>query len=146
MRRRKRLVLVDDSADEVEFVRRALASSYAEAELIPFRNGSTALDHLEAGMDGGMPGVVLLDLKLPGLDGHAILRELRKRFTSEQVPVVMFTSSREASDLERAYAAGANSYVVKPLVFEEYAAVVGLVARYWLDVNVAGDPEGGRDA
>ena len=142
MARSKHLVLVDDSADEAQFVRRALASGYPDAQLTVFRSGAEALAHL-LGQAGPPPAdVVLLDLKLPGLDGHAILQALRERFAPGDLPVVVFTSSREALDLARAYATGANSYVVKPLVYEEYGRVVSLVARYWLDVNVAHEREG----
>lgn len=138
----RRLALVDDSADEAEFVRRALTRSCPDAELVVFRTGADALEALgrDAVGDGGwMPDVILLDLKIPGLDGHAILDVIRKRFDAGELPVVVFTSSREPSDVRRAYGAGANSYLVKPLVFEEYLALVGLAARYWLEANVRVD-------
>lgn len=135
----KRLALVDDSPDEAEFVRRAVAKACPEAELVVFRTGADALEYLSrAAVDDavGLPDVVLLDLKIPGLDGHAILDVLRKGHTCGRLPVVVFTSSREPSDVRRAYGAGANSYVVKPLVFEEYLRLVGLTAQYWLEANV----------
>jgi two-component system response regulator len=137
MPRRNRIVLVDDSADEVEFVRRALAGAYPDAELVAFRSGADALAHFLDGARSPRADMVLLDLKLPRLDGHTILRALRERFSAGELPVVIFTSSRERSDLARAYAAGANSYVVKPLVYERYLTTVEAVARYWLDVNAA---------
>ncbi|HSW29693.1 MAG TPA: response regulator [Longimicrobiales bacterium] len=142
MARRKRLVLIDDSETEMEFVRRALEAIYPGAEFHAFRNGADALAHLCDAPEVLRADVILLDLKLPGLDGHAILKALRERFAPGDLPVVVFTSSREASDLARAYAAGANSYVVKPLVYEHYGEVVGLVARYWLDANAAIEREG----
>ena len=146
----KRVVLVDDSTDEGEFVRRALAEQCPEAELRVFRSGTEAIAYLVG--EGGPHGngrrahVVLLDLKLPGLDGHAILGTLREQSTLGDLPVVIFTSSREPSDLARAYALGANSYVVKPLVYERYVEVVGLLVRYWVDVNVPESREGNGGA
>lgn len=135
----KLLALVDDSPDEAEFVRRALGKACPDADLVVFRSGAEALEYLSsAAVDDTrrLPDVVLLDLKIPGLDGHAILDVLRRGHTCGRLPVVVFTSSREPSDLRRAYGAGANSYVVKPLVFEEHLRLVGLTARYWLEANV----------
>lgn len=127
------IVLVDDSADEAAFVRRALARRCPGVELQVFRKGSDAVAYL---LDGD-PAVrlVLLDLKLPGLGGHAVLRALRERHGPGELPVVIFSSSREPSDLRGAYRLGANSYVVKPLIHEDYLETVGMVARYWLDAN-----------
>ncbi len=137
---RPRVVLVDDSPDEAAFVRRALAVSHPDAELTVLHSGHEALARLtRQGSDSPDPAPaegVLLDLKLPALDGHAILTELRKRFALGELPIVVFTSSREPADVARAYAAGANSYAVKPLVFEEYLQLVQAAAHYWLDVNV----------
>jgi len=134
-----RVILIDDSAEEVDFVRRALAARHPDVVLRPHRAGPDALEALEAELAG--PGrdasarLVLLDLKLPGLDGLEILEAMRARHGPGAIPVVVFTSSREPSDLARAYAAGANSYVVKPVAFEEYMAVVDLIVRYWLEAN-----------
>jgi two-component system response regulator len=146
MSRGKRLVLIDDSENEGEFVRRALAAGHPDVELVAFRSGMKALAHLLDPSEPLRTDVVVLDLKLPGLDGHGILKAIRERFGPGALPVVVFTSSREASDLAAAYAAGANSYVVKPLVYEEYGRAVSLVARYWLDVNAAQEREGDDDA
>lgn len=137
---RKHVVLVDDSPDEAAFVRRALAISHPDAELTVMHSGREALERLRwqgaESRDAAPADVVLLDLKIPAMDGHAILTALRSRFSLGELPVVVFTSSREPSDVSRAYAAGANSYAVKPLVFEEYLQLVQAAAHYWLDVNV----------
>lgn len=141
----RRVILVDDSADDAAFVRRSLATSRPEVALVVFRDGRNALAGLDTlageGEGGGVPAdLVLLDLKLPGLDGHAILSAIRERYAPAELPVVVFTSSREPSDVARAYAAGANSYVVKPLVFEEFLTCVELTTSYWLDANVRHRP------
>lgn len=135
MSRNSRLVLVDDSAEDAEFVRRALAIARPGTEVVVIRNATEALDQLVGRGEAADVDMILLDLKLRGVDGHTVLRAVRLRYSPGELPVVVFTSSREPSDVARAYAAGANSYVVKPLVHEEYVEVVGLVARYWLEVN-----------
>jgi two-component system response regulator len=145
----KRVVLVDDSWDEAEFVRRALMQRCPDAELRVFRRGMEAVRYL-TGSDATegrteAAGLVMLDLKLPGHGGHSVLRELRERYAPGELPVVIFSSSREPSDVAKAYRLGANSYVVKPMVHEEYVEVVGLVARYWLDVNVLKAGDAGAD-
>lgn len=147
MGERKRLLLVDDSPHEAEFVRRAVAQACPGAELVVSRTGADALEYLgRAATDnaGRLPDVILLDLKIPGLDGHAILDLIRRDHTCGELPVVVFTSSREPSDLRRAYGAGANSYLVKPLVFEEYLRLVGLTAQYWLEANSRVQEGGGH--
>lgn len=136
--RQNRVVVVDDSPDEEAFVRHALAASHPEAELHVYRSGEEAVAALTTGGDG-RPALVLLDLKMRGLDGHIVLTRLRQHFRPGALPVVIFTSSREPSDVARAYAAGANSYVVKPTVFEDYLELVASTARYWLDLNVRED-------
>lgn len=135
---RKLIVMVDDSTDDAEFVRRALARRCPDAELRVFQRGSDAVqfltDPLSQWRDGGLR-LVLLDLKLPGLGGHAVLRELREHHGPGELPIVIFSSSREPADVGGAYRLGVNSYVVKPVVHEDYVEVVGLVGRYWLDAN-----------
>ena len=149
MATRKHMILVDDSVDEAEFVRRALLPRFPDAELQIFRRGAEALEYLSGrgspvGEDTSVH-IVLLDLKLPGHGGHEVLRELRKRWSPGELPVVIFSSSREPSDVKEAYRLGANSYVVKPVVHEQYVEVVGFVARYWLDANELEPHETGPD-
>lgn len=135
---RNLIVMVDDSADEAEFVRRALARRCPDAELRVFQRASDAVQYLTDPMSEGRDAdvrLVLLDLKLPGLGGHAVLRELRAHHSPGRLPIVIFSSSREPSDVGEAYREGVNSYVVKPVVHEEYVELVGLVGRYWLDAN-----------
>jgi two-component system response regulator len=137
---RRRVLLVDDSPDEETFVRHALASASPDAELTVLHDGREILAYLadSDGPDGGrpLPQLILLDLKMPALDGHATLELIRRAYSLGELPIVIFTSSREPSDVIRAYAAGANSYVVKPMVFEEYLNLVGDTAHYWLDINI----------
>lgn len=137
-----RLLVVDDSRDDVDFVQRALRLNVPELEVRVARSGAEAL----ARLDEEEVDVVLLDLKMPGMVGHTVLQKIRSRWSQGELPVVVFTSSTEPGDIARAYENGANSFVVKPLVFERFAETVTLAARYWAHVNARqrGAPEGGR--
>ena len=84
---------------------------------------------------GPVPKVVLLDLKLPKVDGLEVLRRLKQDTRTKSIPIVVLTSSREEPDIERAYALGANSYIVKPVDFEAFARAVSDVGLYWLLLN-----------
>ncbi|GMV04091.1 MAG: hypothetical protein AMXMBFR53_03720 [Gemmatimonadota bacterium] len=126
-----RLLVVDDSRDDVDFVQRALRLNLPELEVRVARSGSEAL----ARLDEEEVDVVLLDLKMPGMVGHTVLQKIRSRWSQGELPVVVFTSSTEPGDIARAYENGANSFLVKPLVFERFAETVTLAARYWAHVN-----------
>jgi two-component system response regulator len=134
------MLLVDDSADEAAFVQRALAQGHPDVELTVCSEGPAAVAFLSdlaaAGNAAQLPALVLLDLKMPRVSGQTTLASLRERFSPGMLPIVIFTSSREPSDIIRAYGAGANSYLVKPLVFEEYVQLVTAAAHYWLNLNV----------
>lgn len=138
--RRKHVMLVDDSPDEEAFVRHALETAHPAAELTVCHDGRDALAHVraraaEAGTEA-LPHVILLDLKMPAVDGQTTLRAMRQSFAPGVLPIVVFTSSREPTDVMRAYEGGANSFLVKPLVFEEYVKLVTATVHYWLDLNV----------
>jgi CheY-like chemotaxis protein len=118
----------------------ALAPEKLECEVIVARDGLEALDCLCRRGDfesraGGHPEFVLLDLKMPRLDGLEVLRQIKSDAQLKHIPVVMFTSSREAADVIRSYQLGANAYVVKPVDFQEFSAVLELVGRFWTTVN-----------
>ena len=138
---RKTILLVEDNPDEVELARHAFRKSGGLAQLIAVGSGVEALDYLfgqgaHAGRDRtDQPAVVLLDLKLPKLGGLEVLQRMRADPRTKCVPVVVLTSSRETQDLWSSYAAGANSYVRKPVDFDQFAAAVLLIAQYWLTLN-----------
>jgi CheY-like chemotaxis protein len=127
------VVLVDDSPNDATFVDRAVEGREPPVELRVFSRGADALAHLAD--RGEEVGLVLLDLKLPGINGLRILGDIRRHTGRAALPVVIFTSSTEPRDIEEAYAAGANSYVVKPVPFEDFIALVQVVLRYWLEVS-----------
>lgn len=130
------ILLVDDSDDDVELAQRLIRKFAPEALQSVAIDGVQALEMLHA-TEGKrlVPDVILLDLKMPRLDGADVLKALRADPSTQRIPVVMFTSSNERSDVLRCYALGANSYVQKPVNFDEYETALGQVVHYWLRLN-----------
>lgn len=137
-----RILLVEDDPNDVELTLGALAEYNLANDIAVARDGVEALDFLFkrgawAGRPGGNPVVVLLDLKMPRLDGIEVLREIRKDPDLKMVPVVILTSSREARDLKEAYQLGTNAYVVKPVRFGELVEAVKQIGVFWAMLNEA---------
>lgn len=136
-------LLVEDSPYDAELVIRALKRSGLANHLVHVKDGQCALDFLfGAGCYNGrdvhkQPKVVLLDLKLPKLDGLEVLRRIRADERTHLVPVVVLTSSREDCDIIASYQLGANSYIVKPVDFDAFTEIVTKTVLYWLKTNVA---------
>lgn len=136
----KRILLVEDSSKDVELTLAALQANNLANEVVVARDGVAALDYLHrrgpyADEPPGHPAVVLLDIKMPRLDGLEVLEQMRSHPTLKTVPVVMLTSSREEPDLERAYGLGANAYVVKPVDFAQFLEAVKQTGAFWAVVN-----------
>jgi two-component system response regulator len=137
----KEILLVEDNPDDEMLTLRALRKSNIANGVVVARDGVEALDYLfgtgaHAGRDMSiMPAVVLLDLKLPKLDGLEVLRRLRADARTHFLPVVILTSSREEQDLINGYSLGANSYIVKPVEFEKFIQAVGQLGLYWMLLN-----------
>lgn len=128
------ILLVEDNASDAELTLRALKQRNLANEVHVCRDGAEALEFFGRG-SGPVPKVVLLDLKLPKVDGLEVLRRLKNDERTRTIPVVVLTSSREEPDIERAYELGANSYIVKPVDFEAFARAVSDVGLYWLLLN-----------
>lgn len=128
------ILLVEDNANDAELTLRALKQRNLANQVRLCRDGAEAVDFFADGA-GPVPKVVLLDLKLPKLDGLEVLRRLKSDARTKSIPVVVLTSSREEPDIERAYELGANSYIVKPVDFEAFARAVSDVGLYWLLLN-----------
>lgn len=136
----KRILLAEDSPRDAELTIAALDAIHLANEVIHVRDGAEALDYLYrrgafADRTNGQPIVVLLDLKMPKVDGLAVLRQVKADPVLKAIPVVIMTSSREEQDVVKSYELGVNAYVVKPLKFQEFAAAVKQVGAFWAVVN-----------
>ena len=136
----KPIVLVEDNPNDLELTLVALERSQLANEVIVLRDGAEALDYLirrnaYAERKAGNPAVLLLDLKLPKVDGLEVLKVIRESEDLRSMPVVMLTSSREEPDLQRAYALGVNAYVVKPVEFKEFVSAISDLGIFWAVLN-----------
>ena len=137
----KVILLVEDNADDELLTLRALKQNHIKNEVVVARDGLQALEYLLGeGNTGGLshahlPEVVLLDLRLPKLDGLELLRRLRADARTKLLPVVILTSSNEERDRMMGYNLGANSYVRKPVDFEQFTETVRQLGLYWLVLN-----------
>lgn len=136
------LLVEDDPKDEL-LVRRSLEKAGIGNPIVTAWDGVEALEYLTA-PDNPLPVLVLLDLRLPRLDGHQVQERIRADRRTELLPVVVLTSSDEESDVIRSYENGANSYVRKPVNFDEFRKVVHDLGLYWLVTNVPPVGEGER--
>jgi len=134
------LLLVEDNPNDVELTLSALKEANLANEVIVATDGEQALDYLfrrglHVGRKTGQPGVILLDLKMPKVDGHEVLKQIRSDPELRLIPVVILTSSREERDLYQSYDNGANSYVVKPVDFEEFITAISKLGIFWALLN-----------
>jgi two-component system response regulator len=132
------VLLVEDNPDDEELTIRELARANFRNPVDVARDGQEAIDYLFGGEKHAarpLPAVVLLDLKLPKIDGLEILRRIRADKRTHRLPVVILTSSNEETDLISGYDAGANSYVCKPIQFDTFATAVAQLGAYWLLLN-----------
>lgn len=137
----KSILLVEDNPSDIELTRRALEKSRIANPLIVAEDGQEALDYLfgqgaHQGRDiTQMPTVVLLDLKLPKIDGLTVLQRIRDDSNTRRLPVVILTSSNEEQDLSTSYDRGVNSYIRKPVSFDQFLTAIGQLGIYWLLLN-----------
>jgi two-component system, response regulator len=141
------ILLVEDTADDEHLVKRVLTKSNLIYNLSVVRDGAEALDYLfgtgvHAQRDTTqMPAVVFLDLKLPKISGLEVLRRIRANARTQQLPVVILSSSQEEQDLIQSYNLGANSYVRKPVDFTEFTDAIQQMGFYWLSLNELPPPK-----
>ncbi len=136
----KRILLVDDSPRDTELALDALQQYHLANEVIALRDGAEALDYLyrrgpHANRDDDEPAVVLLDLKMPRVNGLEVLRQIKGDPKLRRIPIVMMTSSREEQDLISSYSYGVNAYVVKPLSFHEFIEAIKVLGAFWVVLN-----------
>ncbi|BCG26662.1 response regulator [Pseudomonas tohonis] len=136
----KPILLIEDNPRDLELTLVALERSQLANDVIVLRDGAEALDYLfrrndHAQRADGNPAVMLLDLKLPKIDGLEVLKAVRDTPELRSIPIVMLTSSREEPDLQRAYELGVNAYVVKPVEFKEFVAAISDLGIFWAVLN-----------
>jgi CheY-like chemotaxis protein len=136
----KRILLVEDSANDIELTLGAMEENHLANEVVVVRDGAEALDFIyKRGVfklrKNGNPAVVLLDLKLPRVDGLEVLKQLKADPELKSIPVVMLTSSREEQDLVRSYKLGVNAYVVKPVDFSDFVTALRELGLFWAVIN-----------
>jgi CheY-like chemotaxis protein len=132
------ILLVEDNADHVELIVNALRENNVLSEVHAVTSGEEAIDFLyQHGKyaNAARPGLILLDIKLPGMDGIEFLRRIKADPKLKPIPVVVLSTSGSEKDIVGCYNCGANSYIVKPVVFEQFAKVVKEVELYWMVVN-----------
>ncbi len=140
MKELKRILLIEDSANDAELVLAALSENHLANEVVVVRDGEEALDYLyrrglfRLRMEG-YPVVVLLDLKLPKIDGLEVLTQLKSDPKMRVIPIVVLTSSKEEPDLVRCYELGVNAYVVKPVDYHEFVDAIKGVGLFWAVIN-----------
>jgi CheY-like chemotaxis protein len=134
------ILLAEDNANDVALTLAALRKNHLANDVIVVRDGAEALDYLYrtgsfAGRTAEEPGLILLDLKMPKVDGLDVLRRIKADAALRTVPVVVLTSSREERDLVRTYDLGVNAYVVKPVEFGEFVEAVKTLGQFWAVLN-----------
>ncbi|MEX2090342.1 MAG: response regulator [Bacteroidota bacterium] len=136
----KRIMLVEDSVRDVELTLSALEEHHLANEVVVLRDGAEALDYLHqrgsfSARSPGNPAVIMLDIKMPKIDGLEVLRHIKADENLKMIPVVMLTSSREEKDLIESYRLGVNAYVVKPVDFDKFVKAVSPLGLFWAVIN-----------
>jgi CheY-like chemotaxis protein len=134
------ILLAEDNANDVELTLTALRRNHVANEVVVVRDGAEALDYLHrrgafSDRPPQNPGLILLDLKMPKVDGIEVLRQVKTDDTLKMVPVVVLTSSREEHDLLQSYGLGVNAYVVKPVTFSDFLEAVKTLGQFWAVIN-----------
>ena len=145
------ILLVEDNPDDAELTRLALSRHGLDGCVTHVSDGMQALDYLYrrdafASRAPGNPSLILLDLKMPLLDGIGVLNEIKSSEQLHNIPVVVLTSSTEPSDLLRAYTAGTNAYMAKPTEFSQFLSAMKHVCEFWININQTAPPLPGPGA
>ena len=138
----RKILLAEDSENDIELTLAALAGHHVANEIVVVRDGVEALDYLHrrgqfADRAPENPALVLLDLKMPRVDGVEVLRDVKSHPALRTIPVVVLTSSREEQDLVQTYDLGVNAYVVKPVAFQDFMEAVKSLGQFWAVINEA---------
>jgi two-component system response regulator len=131
------ILLVEDNADDAELTIRALRKHHLANNLLHLQDGEEALNFLFSEKQSNMPKLILLDLKMPKVDGLEVLRKIKADQDKRIIPVVMLTSSKEERDILETYKLGINAYIVKPVEFDKFVRAVSEIGFFWLILNQA---------
>jgi len=135
----KRIFIVDDSPKDIELTIATLAENNLANDIVTAEDGEEALDYLykrgKFAKEVGLPAVILLDVKMPKMDGIEVLKHIRSDAKFKFIPVIMVTSSREEKDIVESYRLGANSYVVKPVDIIQFINAIKVLGQYWAVIN-----------
>ncbi len=135
----KRILLVEDNPSDIELTKRALEKSRLGSQLIVKEDGEEALKFLfeECGIDGAddYPALILLDLKLPVVDGMEVLRQVKSDDRTKRIPIVVLTTSSEEDDIDNSYDLGANAYIRKPVDNDRFIVAINYLGLFWLMIN-----------
>ena len=138
---RETILLVEDDADEIHLMRRALAKAGLNNPFQVISHGGDVIPYFEGKgtyadrSQYPLPGLVFLDLRLPGISGLYLLAWIKGNPDHRHIPVVLFTSSDDPEDLRRAYQFGANSYLIKPMAFDDFVEMIKVTGTYWINMN-----------
>lgn len=129
------ILLVEDNPNDAELTIRALKKNNLSDNLLHLKDGEEALEFLYSSSMNVMPKLILLDLKMPKVDGFEVLQKLKKDEQKKIIPIVILTSSKEERDLVRSYNLGVNAFVVKPVEFDQYMKAIADLSAFWMIIN-----------
>lgn len=138
-----KIVLIEDNSDDIELTLRVFQKLNANIDVLVLEDGAEATDFLfakgkyRARQQSELPKIILLDLKLPKLDGHEVLKQIRADDATRNIPVVILSSSLEDKDIRLSYELGSNSYINKPTDYAAFSSALEEIGRYWLNINTA---------
>lgn len=140
------ILMADDDPDDQRFATEALKATDLKNELVFVSNGVELLNYLRgkgsfAGRNMPAPGVILLDLNMPKMDGHEALKQIKEDENLRQIPIVVMTTSEDEADVRRAYDLGVNSFIVKPITFKNLVSVMAEIGKYWFETVTLPPPE-----
>jgi CheY-like chemotaxis protein len=132
MKRKHRILIVDDDADDREIIRDAFMSALDEQEYVFIENGDKLLEYLEQAGEGETPSLIMLDLNMPGKDGRETLKEIKNDSRFHHIPTIVFTTSSSMRDKQMVYNLGANCFITKPDTFNKLIEMTTSISRLWL--------------
>ncbi len=138
-----KIVLIEDNPADIELTLRVFQNLNTNIDVLVLEDGTEAVDFLfakgkyQSRQKSELPRIILLDLKLPKLDGHEVLKQIRADDATKHIPVVVLSTSMEDRDIRLSYELGGNSYINKPIGYEEFCSTLEEIARYWLNINTS---------